>query len=93
MSKGDVNFSTDNEYYTPKQIVDMFGHFEYDPATTPEKSKDLGIENYDTIETDAPKSDWTIDNLVQSTIHDQTRVPQKGSGILRQNGGGGMSIC
>ena len=59
MSKGEVNFSSDNEYYTPKQIVDMFGRFEYDPATTPEKSKDLGIKNYDTIETDGLKSDWT----------------------------------
>lgn len=39
MSKGAINFSADNEYYTPKQIVDMFGRFEYDPATTPEKAK------------------------------------------------------
>lgn len=29
----------DNEYYTPKEIVSQFGHFDYDPATTREKSK------------------------------------------------------
>ena len=33
MSKGEVNFSSDNEYYTPKSIVSRFGSFDYDPAT------------------------------------------------------------
>lgn len=60
MSKGAINFSSDNEYYTPKQIVEMFSKgFDYDPATTKEKAGDLGIENYDTIETDGLKTDWT----------------------------------
>ena len=60
MSKGAINFSSDNEYYTPKQIVKMFSEgFEYDPATTPGKAEDLGIPNYDTIETDGLKADWT----------------------------------
>ena len=35
-------------------------HFEYDPATTPAKAEDLGIKNYDTVDTDGLKSDWTI---------------------------------
>lgn len=61
---GAINFSTDNEYYTPKEIVDMFGRFDYDPATTEEKSKELGIENFDTIETDGLKSDWTRFNNI-----------------------------
>ena len=60
MSKGAINFSSDNEYYTPKQIVKMFSDgFEYDPATAPGKAEDLGIPNYDTIETDGLKADWT----------------------------------
>lgn len=64
MSKGAINFSSDNEYYTPKQIVEMFGHFTYDPATTPEKAADLDIPNYDTAETDGLKADWTLYNSI-----------------------------
>lgn len=59
MSKGAVNFSTDNEYYTPKEIVSLFGSFDYDPATTEEKAKDLGVSHYDTIDTNGLLSDWT----------------------------------
>lgn len=59
MSKGAINFSSNDEYFTPKRLVDMFGKFDYDPATTKEKAEELGIENYDTIETDGLKSDWT----------------------------------
>ena len=60
VAKGAVNFEKNDEYYTPKQIVKMFSEgFEYDPATTPEKAADLEIPNYDTIETDGLKSDWT----------------------------------
>jgi hypothetical protein len=58
--KGAKNYAKNDEYYTPKQIVKMFSEgFEYDPATTKEKAEDLGILNYDTIETDGLKSDWT----------------------------------
>ncbi len=59
MSKGQVEFTKDNEYYTPKQVVDFFGQFDYDPATTKEKAKEFGITTYDTIETDGLKQDWT----------------------------------
>ena len=60
MSKGAVNMNENNvEYYTPKSVVDYFGRFDYDPATIPEKAADLGIPNYDTIETDGLKTDWT----------------------------------
>ena len=59
MSKGAINFSSNDEYFTPKWLVDRFGKFDYDPATTKEKSDELGIKNYDTIETDGLKSDWT----------------------------------
>lgn len=59
MSKGQVNFAKDNEYYTPKRIVKYFGDFDYDPATTKEKAEEFGITNYDTIETDGLKQDWS----------------------------------
>lgn len=60
MGKGAKNYAKNDEYYTPKQIVKMFSEgFQYDPATTKEKAEDLGILNYDTIETDGLKSDWT----------------------------------
>ena len=59
MSKGQVEFTKDNEYYTPKNVVRYFGEFDYDPATTKEKAEEFGIENYDTIETDGLKTDWS----------------------------------
>ena len=59
MCKGAINFSSDNEYYTPKSVVSRFGSFDYDPATTSEKAKDLGIPNFDTIESDGLFRDWT----------------------------------
>ena len=59
MSKGQVNFEKDNEYYTPKRVVDYFGKFDYDPATTKEKAIEFGVEHYDTIETDGLKQDWS----------------------------------
>lgn len=59
MAKAGVVFTKDNEYYTPKLFTERFGKFDYDPATTKEKADEFGIENYDTIETDGLKSDWT----------------------------------
>lgn len=59
MAKSQVQFSKDNEYYTPKSFIDRFGKFDYDPATTKEKAEEFGIMNYDTIETDGLKQDWT----------------------------------
>lgn len=59
MAKININFTKDNEYYTPESVVNFFGKFDYDPATTPEKAKDLDIPNFDTIETDGLKQDWT----------------------------------
>ena len=58
MSKGQVNFTKDNEYYTPKEVVKYFGEFDYDPATTKEKAEEFGIKNYDTIETNGLLQDW-----------------------------------
>ena len=37
----------------------MFGHFDYDPATTEYKAKEFNIKNYDTIETNGLNRDWT----------------------------------
>lgn len=60
MSKGNVFFRENAvEYYTPKYIVDMFGPFDYDPATTKEQAEYHCIKNYDTKETDGLISDWT----------------------------------
>jgi len=59
MAKSQVQFTKDNEYYTPKEFVDRFGVFDYDPATTKEKAEEFGISNYDTIETNGLSKDWT----------------------------------
>ncbi len=59
MAKSNVEFTKDNEYYTPKSFVDRFGKFDYDPATTKEKAEEFRIPYYDTIETDGLKQDWT----------------------------------
>jgi len=59
MAKSQVQFTNDNEYYTPKEFVDRFGKFDYDPATTKEKAEEFGIVKYDTIETDGLNKDWT----------------------------------
>ena len=61
MAKGGVVFTKDNEYYTPKYVVDYFfpEGFDYDPATCIEKAEEFGVKYYDTIETDGLKSDWT----------------------------------
>lgn len=60
MSKGSINFSNNNEYYTPKILIDYFGKFDYDPSTTKEQAEYLNIKNYDTIETNGLLSDWSI---------------------------------
>lgn len=59
MPKAGIQFSKKDEWHTPKEVVDFFGPFDYDPATTEELAKFLGIANYDTIETDGLKTDWT----------------------------------
>lgn len=61
VSKGDVVFEKDNEYYTPKYVVDFFypDGFDYDPATCEGKAKEFGVPHYDTIETDGLIQDWT----------------------------------
>lgn len=59
MAKANVTFTKDDNYYTPKAVVDYFGKFDYDPATTEEKATEFGITKYDTIETDGLTKDWT----------------------------------
>jgi len=59
MAKANVQFTKDNEYYTPQEFVKRFGGFDYDPATTKEKAEEFGVDNYDTIETDGLSKDWT----------------------------------
>lgn len=59
MAKAGVQFSKKDEWNTPKEVVDFFGPFDYDPATTKEQARCLDIPNYDTIKTDGLKADWT----------------------------------
>ncbi len=65
MAKSQVQFTKDNEYYTPKEFVNFFAkklgtkRFEYDPATTEQKAQDLGIPNFDDINSDGLLQDWT----------------------------------
>lgn len=59
MAKSSVQFTKDNEYYTPRDFVERFGKFDYDPATTKSKAEEFGVENFDTIETDGLSKDWT----------------------------------
>lgn len=54
-----IKVSKDDEWYTPKPIVDHFGPFDYDPASNDYWAGVLGIPNYDTIDTDGLKQDWT----------------------------------
>ena len=59
MANTSVTVTKDNEYYTPKSVVDFFGKFEYDPATTFEKAVEFGVSEYDTIDTDGLTKDWS----------------------------------
>jgi len=52
MAKSSVQFTKDNEYYTPREFVERFGQFDYDPATTKEKAEEFGVQHFDTIDTD-----------------------------------------
>ena len=60
MAKGGLVFTKDNEYYTPKYVVDTFGQFDYDPATVAEKAREFGIPHFDTIDSDGLAKDWTV---------------------------------
>lgn len=59
MAKSSVQFTKNNEWYTPKSLIDQFGNFDYDPATTKEKAQEFGIKFFDTIDTDGLSKDWT----------------------------------
>lgn len=56
----------DDNYYTPKYVVDFFfpDGFDYDPATCEEKANEFGVSNYDTIETNGLTTDWTQYNRI-----------------------------
>lgn len=58
MAKAGLQFNNKDEWYTPKYIVDYFGPFDYDPATTEEQAKYLGIPYFDTIKTNGLTRDW-----------------------------------
>lgn len=47
-----------DDWCTPKNVVDYFGPFDLDPATTKEQAERLGIPNYYTIETNGLDKSW-----------------------------------
>lgn len=53
------DFNIDDDWYTPKYVVDKFGQFDYDPATNEQKAKEFSIKEFDTIETNGLNRDWT----------------------------------
>jgi hypothetical protein len=59
MAKAGLQFTKKDDWGTPKEVVDFFGSFDYDPATTQERAELFGIPNYDTIDTDGLKTDWS----------------------------------
>lgn len=59
MPKAGIQFQKKDEYATPKEVIDFFGPFDYDPATTKKIAQNDGIPNYDTIKTDGLSTDWT----------------------------------
>lgn len=59
MAKAGIQFAKKDDWTTPKGIVERFGRFDYDPATTDAKAEEFGIANYNTIENDGLKVDWT----------------------------------
>lgn len=61
MTNSAINFNKNDEYYTPLSVVNKVtgGKIDYDPATTNEKAKEFGINNFDTIETNGLTTDWT----------------------------------
>lgn len=64
MSKGKVGFKKDDDYYTPINFIKRFLEPDYDPATTDYRAELLGVKNYDTIDTDGLKQDWTKYNRI-----------------------------
>lgn len=58
MPKAGLQFQKRDEWFTPKEVMDFFGPFDYDPATTEGQAKRYGILRYDTIETDGLKRQW-----------------------------------
>lgn len=64
MPEATIQLSQKDEWYTPKSIIDFFGPFDYDPATTGKRAKYVGIKNYDTIHTDGLSADWSKYNKI-----------------------------
>ena len=60
MAKHNIHFSKKDEWNTPKEVVDFFGSFDYDPATTKEKAAEFSIKHFDTIETNGLSTNWGV---------------------------------
>ena len=93
MAKSNVQFTKDNEYYTPKEFVARFGEFDYDPATTEEKAREFGIQSYDTIENHEQRLQVildlidTVDNMpidkLKEMYEDMLPIIEHNYGILQ----------
>lgn len=64
MSNGAIRFSEEVEYYTPKYIVDKFGPFDFDPATTERQALKHGIWAFADKEHDGLSMVWTCYNRI-----------------------------
>lgn len=62
MSERVINFNYDNDYYTPKRLVDYFSSLnapiEYDPATTATRAAYHHIPSYTALPADGLEADW-----------------------------------
>lgn len=66
VKKDTKSIMKDDDYYTPKYVVDYFypDGFDYDPATCEYKATEFGVPHYDTIETNGLLQDWTKYNRI-----------------------------
>ena len=59
MAKSQVQFSKQDSWRTPQEVFDFLPQIDYDPCTTAQWAQQIGVPNYDTIQTDGLKRDWT----------------------------------
>ena len=60
MPKAGIQFQKKDEYATPREVMDFFGPFDYDPATTSQLAHENSIHSFDTIKTDGLAADWSV---------------------------------
>ncbi len=59
MNKSKIYKNKKDDWHTPKEIVELFGHFDMDPCTTKDSAKRLEIKNYYTKRDNGLTKEWT----------------------------------